>query len=80
MIELAGLPTIASPGCAWRSVHDGVPRTGTVVLYRTNHYQMMGYLNAWGQWIGSDGKIEEWPVVWWREIRGPEELWADNEG
>jgi hypothetical protein len=38
------------------------------VLYRTAFYQMLGYINQLGHWIGGDGQEESFPVQWWREV------------
>jgi hypothetical protein len=69
------LPALLPPDQTWQGVADRIPPTGTLVLYRTAYYQMMGYVNRLGLWIGSDGEEEAFPVQWWREIGGDLARW-----
>ena len=62
------LPVLAPPDESWKEAREDAPPSGKLVLYRTAYYQMMGYLNRLGRWIGSDGEEESFPVQWWREV------------
>ncbi len=74
-MDVASLPKLSPPDHSWKGVNDKAPPSGKLVLYRTAYYQMMGYLNRFGRWIGSDGKEESFPVQWWREVGEELTLW-----
>jgi len=77
-MQTGELPTLTPPGWSWRTVVDAAPEAGRLVLYRTEQYQMMGYLARSGRWIGSDGKEEPMAVRWWREFEKPPLGWAER--
>jgi hypothetical protein len=61
--------TVASePEFAWEVAAAKTPPTGRVVVYRTARYQMVGYVDWFGRWMGSDGIAEDMAVQWWRDI------------
>jgi hypothetical protein len=67
-MDAVELPILGTPDLSWNVVSEQAPPSGRVILYRTAFYQMMGYLNRFGQWVGSDGQEEAFPVQWWREV------------
>jgi hypothetical protein len=67
-MDATPLPTLAPPDPSWKGVSEQAPPSGRVVLYRTAFYQMLGYINQLGHWIGGDGQEESFPVQWWREV------------
>jgi hypothetical protein len=67
-MDATSLPTLAPPDASWNVASEQKPPHGRFVLYRTPFYQMMGYLDRVGQWIGWDGQEERFPVRWWREV------------
>ena len=75
-MEAASLPTLSPPDEFWKGVTERVPPAGKLVLYRTAYYQMMGYINCLGRWIGSDGEEEAFEVQWWREIGEDLSIWS----
>lgn len=74
-MSTASLPVISSPDGSWKPVAQYAPPSGKLVLYRTAYYQMLGYVDCMGRWMGSDGKAEELPVQWWRDV-GEEPHWS----
>jgi hypothetical protein len=54
---------------SWHVVEDSAPPIARVVVYRTAAYQMTGYFNRSGRWVGMDGIPETQPVKWWRPIQ-----------
>jgi hypothetical protein len=67
-MDAVSLPTLSPPDNSWNGVNQDGPPSGKPVLYRTAYYQMLGYMNLLGRWIGSDGEEELFPVIWWREV------------
>jgi len=61
----------ALPDATWTVVERSLPRTGTLVKYRTSRYQMLGYRDRTGRWVASDGFEETLPVKAWRLIHQP---------
>lgn len=72
------LPTFAAPDSTWKSAESTLPKSGTLVKYRTALYQMFGYLDITGQWIATDGMQETLPVKTWREIVEPASAWPER--
>ena len=52
-------------------VERSLPQAGTLVKYRTAFYQMLGYMDDNGRWVGTDGFEEALPVQAWRFIHLP---------
>ncbi|HTG45845.1 MAG TPA: hypothetical protein VK633_15095 [Verrucomicrobiae bacterium] len=77
-MEIAELTTLSPPDRSWKGVIEKSPPPGRLVLYRTAYYQMMGYLNRVGCWMGSDGKEEDLPVMWWRDIQDDTPSWPER--
>lgn len=67
-MDVACLPRLAPPDASWRDANGVVPPSGKLVSYRTAYYQMTGYVNAHGHWVGYDGMEEHLKVEWWREL------------
>ena len=67
-MDATSLPILSPPDASWIVASKQTPPSGRVVLYRTPFYQMLGYLNRLGHWIGSDGLQEAFPVQWWRDV------------
>ena len=61
----------ALPDATWTVVEKSLPKTGTLVKYRTPLYQMLGYRDITGRWVASDGCEETLPVKAWRLIHQP---------
>jgi hypothetical protein len=67
----AEISAFAMPDATWTVVERDLPRTGTLVKYRTAFYQMLGYRDVTGRWVASDGFEETLPVRTWRFIHQP---------
>ena len=59
------------PDATWNRVERSLPKTGTLVKYRTALYQMLGYRDIAGRWIATDGFEEALPVKAWTLIHQP---------
>ena len=70
--------TFALPDATWNVVERCLPQAGTLVRYRTAVYQMLGYLDRTGQWMGMDGYEERLPVQAWRTIYQPPTNWPER--
>jgi hypothetical protein len=63
--------SFAMPDATWNVVERSLPKSGTLVKYRTALYQMLGYRDQTGHWVAMDGYEETLPVKAWRAIYQP---------
>jgi hypothetical protein len=70
--------SFAMPDATWNVVERSLPRTGTLVKYRTALYQMLGYRDRSGHWVAMDGHEETLPVKAWRSIHQPISNWPER--
>lgn len=68
----------AVPDASWKVAERSMPRTGTLVKYRTAQYQLLGYVDTSGRWVATDGTEELLPVQAWREITEPVSNWPER--
>lgn len=75
---IAEAPTFAVPDPSWKVADTSLPKARTLVKYRTALYQMLGYVDLTGRWVGTDGQEERLPVKAWREISEPIAIWPER--
>ncbi len=68
----------AMPDATWNVVETSLPQEGMLVKYRTTMYQMLGYLDRSGRWVGTDGFEETLPVRAWRFVHEPISNWPER--
>ena len=52
----------------WKSVDVKKPVSHRLVRYKTALYEMVGYRDRFGRWIGYDGQEENFAVHEWMEL------------
>jgi hypothetical protein len=72
------LTHFAVPDASWKAAEGNMPKQGMVVKYRTDLYQMLGYVDVTGRWVATDGAEERLPVKSWREIFDIETRWPER--
>ena len=68
----------AVPDASWKVAEANMPKAGTLVKYRTAHYQLLGYVDLSGRWVATDGAEELMPVKAWKEIHAPTSIWPER--
>lgn len=71
--------TFALPDATWNMVGNVLPQAGTLVRYRTAVYQMLGYVDRSGRWMGMDGHEETQPVEAWSSLYRAVSSWPERE-
>jgi hypothetical protein len=77
-LKMGAERSFALPDATWTVAEKSLPKTGTLVKYRTAFYQMLGYLDVSGQWVALDGCEETLPVQAWRLVHQPVSTWPER--